>query len=204
MKKLSSETGIRIGSIELILHDHLHMKKDSARWLPRFLTSWQKKPRVESCKTLLRLKFHVIHISLTPWLLRIKHRSIILTQNEKYNDKTPSFSSPKKAKVTLSSGKVILCNLYWEGIIMTDYLEYGQTVTGNEHSGLRSGEKKAWKAVMGSSNCNTSVRDHRAQEAVQASKLPSSLFTRHSPPPPFFRLFFCSLILKIIQSSLFT
>ena len=46
--------------------------------------------------------------------------------------KIPSSPSPSKAKVTLSNGKVILSYLRdCEGIIMTDYLENGQTITGD-------------------------------------------------------------------------
>ncbi|GFR91316.1 mariner transposase [Elysia marginata] len=44
---------------------------------------------------------------------------------------------PKKAKVTQSSGKVML-SCFWDcdGTIMTDYMEKGKTVTGIYYSGL--------------------------------------------------------------------
>ncbi|GFS22856.1 transposase [Elysia marginata] len=49
----------------------------------------------------------------------------------------PSSPQPKKAKVTQSSGKVMLSS-FWDcdGIIMTDYMEKGKTVTGEYYSGL--------------------------------------------------------------------
>lgn len=51
--------------------------------------------------------------------------------------KRPSLPPPKKAKVTQSSGKVMLsCFLDCDGIIMTDYMEKGKTITGEYYSGL--------------------------------------------------------------------
>lgn len=42
----------RVGEI---LHKHLHMKKISARWVPRMLTPLDKQRRLESCKEFLDL-----------------------------------------------------------------------------------------------------------------------------------------------------
>ncbi|GFS24565.1 mariner transposase [Elysia marginata] len=49
----------------------------------------------------------------------------------------PSSTPPKKAKVTQSSGKVML-SCFWDcdRIIITDYMEKGKTVTGEYYSGL--------------------------------------------------------------------
>ena len=53
-----------------------------------------------------------------------------------FDGKFPFFSSPKKAKVTPSSGKIISCFLDFEGSLMTDHPENGQTVTGEYFSDL--------------------------------------------------------------------
>ena len=39
-----------MGSLEKVMHDHFHMRKVSALWIPRLLTSLQKQERVESSK----------------------------------------------------------------------------------------------------------------------------------------------------------
>ena len=56
VKQLAAITKMSVGSIETILHDHLHMSKVSARWVPRLLTPNQKKQRADSCKELIELE----------------------------------------------------------------------------------------------------------------------------------------------------
>ena len=56
VKQLASETRISVGSVEKILHDHLNLNKESARWVPRLLTADQKRERAVCCKHLLRLE----------------------------------------------------------------------------------------------------------------------------------------------------
>ena len=56
VKQLAAITKMSVGSIETILHDHLHMSKVSARWIPRLLTPNQKEQRAESCKELIELE----------------------------------------------------------------------------------------------------------------------------------------------------
>ena len=48
-----------VGSIETILHDHLHMSKVWARWVPRLLTPNQKEQRADSCKELIVLNLKI-------------------------------------------------------------------------------------------------------------------------------------------------
>ena len=50
VKQLAAITKMSVVSIETILHDHLHMSKVSARWVPRLLTPNQKEQRADSCK----------------------------------------------------------------------------------------------------------------------------------------------------------
>ena len=50
VKQLAAITKISLGSIETILHDHLHMSKVSARWVPRLLTPNQKEQRAKGTK----------------------------------------------------------------------------------------------------------------------------------------------------------
>ena len=55
VKQLAAITKMSVGSIATILHDHLHMSKVSARWVPRLLTPNQKEQRADSCKELIEL-----------------------------------------------------------------------------------------------------------------------------------------------------
>ena len=54
--QLAAIIKMSVGSIETILHDHLHMSKVSARWVPRLLTPNQKEQRADSCKELIKLE----------------------------------------------------------------------------------------------------------------------------------------------------
>ena len=42
IRQIAQEVKISIGSVETIIHEHLHMQKVSARWIPRLLTPFQK------------------------------------------------------------------------------------------------------------------------------------------------------------------
>ena len=55
VKQLAAIT-VSVGSIETILHDHLHMSKVLARWVLRLLTPNQKEQRADSCKELIELE----------------------------------------------------------------------------------------------------------------------------------------------------
>ena len=59
VKQLAAITKMSVGSIETILHDHLHMSKVSARWVPRILTPNQKEQRADSCKEVVELESKV-------------------------------------------------------------------------------------------------------------------------------------------------
>ena len=56
VQQLTAITKMSVGSIETALHDHLHMSKVSARWVPRLLTPNQKEQRADSCKELIELE----------------------------------------------------------------------------------------------------------------------------------------------------
>ena len=56
VKQLGAVIKMSVGSIETILHDHLHMSKVSSRWVPRFFTPNQEEQRADSCKELIELE----------------------------------------------------------------------------------------------------------------------------------------------------
>jgi len=107
------------------------MRKVSARWVP--LTEEQKKVRVDVCTDLLS------RLQAEPQTFLDR----IVTQDEtwvhhfdpqdktaKYDMEACHFSHPKKFKVTPSAGKV-MATVFWnsQGVIMTNYLSKGFTVT---------------------------------------------------------------------------
>ena len=139
IKQLASETRISVGSVKKIIHGHLNLNKVSARCVQRLLTADQKKERADCCKHLLRLEanddllFQKIVTMDETWIYQFDPEP----KNASMQWKRPSLPTPKKAKVTKSSGKDKLsCFWDWEGIIMTDYMEKGKTITGEYFSGL--------------------------------------------------------------------
>jgi hypothetical protein len=38
VRQIAANAGISVGSVDIILHDDLKLRKDSARWVPRMLT----------------------------------------------------------------------------------------------------------------------------------------------------------------------
>lgn len=54
-KEIAEQTGLSIGTIHKIIHEHLHMNKVSARWVPKLLSAIQMKQRKETCELFLEL-----------------------------------------------------------------------------------------------------------------------------------------------------
>ena len=90
-----------VGSIETILHDHLHMSKVSARWVLRLLTPNQKEQRADSCKELIKLEskdtqfFYQIVTMDETWV----HHFDPEMKSSSMQWKTPSSPTPKKARL---------------------------------------------------------------------------------------------------------
>ena len=107
-----------VGSIENILHDHLHMSKVSARWVPRFLTPIQKEQRADSCKELIELeskdtRFYDRIVTMDEtWV----HHFDPEMKSSSMKWKTPSSPTPKKARrMVLVPSEVILRSRTFEG-----------------------------------------------------------------------------------------
>ena len=63
VKQFAAITKMSVGSIETILHDHLHMSKVSARWVPRLLTpNHDNAPAHRSMKAVHTSKIHTFKI----------------------------------------------------------------------------------------------------------------------------------------------
>lgn len=123
-----------------ILHEHLHMKKLSARWVPRLLSVEQKRVRQTSSQRCLDM------IKRNPvdfWRRLITvdetwvHHYRPETKNQSKQWVEAGGSAPKKAKTVKSAGKV-MATVFWDahGILLIDYLEKGSTITGKYYRAL--------------------------------------------------------------------
>ena len=52
--RIQRQLGIGRNAIQVILHEHLHMKKVQAKFVPHHLTERQKETRVDFCQMMLR------------------------------------------------------------------------------------------------------------------------------------------------------
>ncbi|UYV69306.1 hypothetical protein LAZ67_6003196 [Cordylochernes scorpioides] len=112
--------GIEIGrsSIGTIMSDILNFRKVCARWVPRLLLENHKQQRMEAARAFLEMPqrdgdqlFSRIVTGDESWV----HHSTPETKRQSMVWKKPEESAPKKAKVTISSGKVMAMeNFKWE------------------------------------------------------------------------------------------
>ncbi|GFR76634.1 mariner transposase [Elysia marginata] len=104
---------------KLIMQDRLITVKQLA---------FESKISIGSVETILHDHLNLNKVSAR-WVPRAEKRVYAM-------EKT-LITPPKKPKVTQSRGKVML-SCFWDcdGIIMTDYMEKGKTVTGEYYSGL--------------------------------------------------------------------
>lgn len=140
LREIVEVTGVSKGTVISILHEKLDMRKISARWVPRLLSAENKRSRVVAAKALLAR----IHRNPDDFLRRFI--TVDETWIHYYTPETKEQSkqwirkgepAPKKAKTVKSAGKV-LATVFWDarGIIFIDYLEKGQTITGEYYASL--------------------------------------------------------------------
>ncbi|UYV77126.1 RPL19 [Cordylochernes scorpioides] len=119
--------GIEIGrsSIGTIMSDVLNFRKVCARWVPRFLLENHKQQRMEAARAFLEMHrrdgdqlFSRIVTGDESWV----HHSTPETTRQSMAWKKPEESAPKKAKVTISAGKVMAI-VFWDckGVLLVDY-----------------------------------------------------------------------------------
>jgi len=140
VRQIAKEVKFSTGSVETIIHDHLHMHKVSARWIPKLLTSFQKRERVECSRMNLEMcqehesKFFKRLITQDEtWVYNYDPETKAQSMQWKHLDSPP----PKKARVQPSAGKVML-TVFWnqDGVLMTDFVAKGTTITGAYYASL--------------------------------------------------------------------
>lgn len=140
IQMIMRETGLSYGSVCKIIHEELHMSKVSARWVPRLLTPLQKQTRHDLSREMLTLleqdeeDFFSRLVTMDEcWIYLYDPETKQMSKEWRQSSSPP----PKKAKVQKSAGKVML-SVFWDcrGIVLTDYLVKGQTITGAYYCSL--------------------------------------------------------------------
>lgn len=140
IREIADIVHISIERIQNILHEKLGMRKLSARWVPRLLTVEQKRNRMTTSEHCLNMfkrnpkEFLRRFVTVDEtWI----HHYTPETKEQSKQWTSPGETAPKKAKTVPSAGKV-MATVFWDsqGIIFTDYLENGRTITGQYYADL--------------------------------------------------------------------
>lgn len=140
VRELAEAVHISTERVWNIIHQKLHMKKLTARWVPRLLTPDQKRNRVQTSQLCLDMfnknpnEFFRRFVTVDEtWV----HFYTPETKEQSKQWIGPGERAPKKAKTVLSAGKV-MATVFWDarGIILIDYLEKGKTITGTYYASL--------------------------------------------------------------------
>lgn len=147
---IEKELNISYARVQNIIHAELGMKKLSAKWVLKCLSNEQKKARVEASKGILKF----FRQDKAGFLDRI------VTMDETwlfcYDPETKQQSmqwrhagSPRHKKFRqVRSKEKVLASVFWDcsGIIMIEYLNYGETVNKEYHMSLLDKLKTEIKA----------------------------------------------------------
>lgn len=135
VRTISSELGAAKTTVHRILTENLHMKKVSARWVPRLLSDEQKARRVECSLEFLnryeqegdQFLDNIITMDET-WLWEYDPE----TKAESSVWKTPNTPPPKKARVCKSGGKhMFVFFMDRRGMLLVHRVPDGQTINAS-------------------------------------------------------------------------
>ena len=138
--EIATSTGLSTSTVKRIIKNDLGLNKVSARWVPKMLSEEQKLRRVQISKRLLDMYFedeeNFISRFVTmdeTWVFHYDPES----KQQSMEWRKPGERPPRKFKVVTSAKKIML-SVFWDakGIIMTDYLPHGKTITGKYYSDL--------------------------------------------------------------------
>jgi len=140
VSEIITELQISAGSVDNIIHEHVHMSKVSSCWVPRNLNVHDRQQRVASCQEFLHLytsdKENFCRRLVTgdeTWIHHWDPESKLESMQWKHVDSPP----PKKFRTQPSAGKVMATN-FWdsEGLLLIDYLPSKMTITGQYYAEL--------------------------------------------------------------------
>ena len=132
LKEISVRLEIPKTTIIWIVHEHLHMKKVSARWVPRLISSVQKEHCLTCCQKILELchgnQKQVLKSNVTGDETVVLYYDP-LSKRKSMEWHKPGEAPPRKAKVT-QSAKKIMETIFWDcrEILSIDFKERNTTV----------------------------------------------------------------------------
>ncbi|UYV82781.1 K02A2.6-like, partial [Cordylochernes scorpioides] len=171
--------GIEIGRslIGTIMFDVLNFHKVCAIWFPRLLSENHKQQRMEAARAFLEMHrrdgdqlFSPIVTGDESWV----HQSTPETKRQSMVWKKPEEGVPKKAKFTISAGKVMAI-VFWDykGVFLVDYLSPNTTVnaasTRNYNKGPKQNKDTARSAIQERTEEPSQRRDSTSEYALHAS-----------------------------------
>ena len=140
LKKISVRLEIPKTTIIQIIHERLHMKKLSARWVPRLLSSVQKEHSLMYCQKLSELcrrnQKQVLDSTVTGDETMVLYYDP-LSKRESMEWAKLGEAPTREAKVT-QSNKKIMATIFWHcrGILLTDLKESNTTVNAAYYASL--------------------------------------------------------------------
>ena len=177
VEEIAQALGISHGSVSTILHDHLGMRKLTARWVTKSLSDEQMATRASICSALLK------HFrSKGDFLLRLLTLDETWVYYYEPENKAqsrqwvgPGSPRPKKFKTQPSTGKV-MATVFWDakGVIMLDFLPKRSTITGVYYANLLDQlrtavhEKRRGKLSKGVLLQQDNARVHTCKVAMDA------------------------------------
>jgi len=116
LKKISERLEISKTTVIRIIHEHLHMKKVLANWVPRLLSSIQKEHRLTCCQKILELcrgnQKQVLESVVTGAETMVLYYDP-LSKRESMEWCNPGEAPLRTAKVT-QSAKKIMVTIFWD------------------------------------------------------------------------------------------
>jgi histone-lysine N-methyltransferase SETMAR len=140
VREIGETIGISKERVGYILHEELDMKKLCARWVPRLLTANQKRTRMKISEQCLE-RFNKNESDFVRRFITMDetwiHHYIPESKQQSKQWTEAGCSTPGKTRSVPSTGKV-MASVFWdtEGILFTDYLKKGKTITGEYYSNL--------------------------------------------------------------------
>jgi histone-lysine N-methyltransferase SETMAR len=194
VRRVANELGISKTVVADILKNRLGMTKVCTRWVPKLLTPLQRGNRVDACKDLL----HQCLPFPDSFLCRIVtgdeswiHLYDPLSQSEAKQWKHRDEPTPSRPRQQKAASKVML-TIFWDcqGVLLTDYLPRGQSVTsayyGTLIERLRAAilQKRRGKITRGILLLHDNAPVHKgavAQAAIRAAGFHELCHPTYSP-----------------------
>ncbi|GBP30668.1 Histone-lysine N-methyltransferase SETMAR [Eumeta japonica] len=192
--QIAEELQISKERVGEIIHEHMNMRKISARWVPKMLTPFDKQRGLQTSKDFLELVGdnideicdRIVTVDET-WVRQYEPKS----KQESMQWTKKGERPPKKFKVQKSASK-LMATIFWdsEGVLLIDYLPNGTTMNGQYYANLLAQareavvQKRRGKLSRGVLFLQDNASVHTARVSRQALKDTGFLEIDHPPYSP--------------------